>query len=342
MDKILFGSTGLKVSKIAFGGIPIMRLSKVEAVKVVKDVLSMGINFIDTANGYGDSEEKIGEAIKDFSREELIISSKSEARDKKDFLQYIDLSLKRLDTEYIDIYHLHGINSEEEFSRVMEPDGAYAGLLKAIEMGKVRYAAFSSHKIPLAIKILKSKKFQATQIPFNFVDDEAEKEIIPLSRKLSIGFIAMKPMGGGLLNDANLAIRYLAQFEGIVPDPGIEKSDEMAEIIKISENPRPLLKVEKENIKKIRKEMGKEWCHRCEYCMPCPQGIPISAILSVKSMVKRIPIDEISQFMDDAIEKVNACKECEECISKCPYNLKIPELLKKNKDFYKSYKEENS
>jgi len=240
LDKIIFGSTGLKVSKIVFGGITIMRLSKEDGVRVVKDVLGMGINFLDTANAYGNSEEKIGEAIKDFSREGLVISSKSETRDKKSFMENVDLSLKRLGTGYIDIYHLHGINSEEEFSLVMQPGGAYEGLLEVIKTGKVRYTAFSCHKMSLAIKILESKKFQVTQIPFNFVDVEALEEVIPLSQKINIGFIAMKPMGGGLLNDANLAIRYLAQFDGIVPDPGIEKSSEMEEIIKIAENPRPL------------------------------------------------------------------------------------------------------
>jgi uncharacterized protein len=318
-----------------------MRLTKKGGIKMVKEVLNMGINFIDTANAYGDSEEKIGESIKDFSREDLVISSKSEARGKKNFLENINLSLKRLSTDYIDIYHLHGVNSKEILGEVMDSDGAYFGLLNAIEMGKVRYAAFSSHSIPLAIEILKSGKFQITQIPINFVDTEAEEELIPLSQKLNIGFIAMKPMGGGLLNDANLAFRYLAQFKGIIPDPGIEKIEEMEEIIKIINNPRSLTDSEKKKIKRIRSELGNEWCHRCEYCMPCPQNIPISTVLEVKSMVKRIPLSEIIQFMDEAMEKVNNCTECEECIPKCPYNLKIPKLLKKNQAFWYKYKSEN-
>ena len=107
MEKIRFGRTGLMVSKVAFGGIPIMRLSLPEAVKVVRGALDLGINFIDTANAYNDSEEKIGEAIRGIPRENLVIASKSQALDKKTFLEHIDLSLKRLKVDYLDIYQMH-------------------------------------------------------------------------------------------------------------------------------------------------------------------------------------------------------------------------------------------
>jgi len=149
VEKLEFGKTGLWVSRVAMGGIPIMRLRKKEAVDVVKEVLGMGINFIDTATGYGDSEEKIGEALKGKKREDLVIASKAPASDKKTFLEHVDLSLKRMGIDYIDIYHLHGVNSEEKMKQVMGPGGAYEGLQEAIERGEVRHAAFSSHHMPL-------------------------------------------------------------------------------------------------------------------------------------------------------------------------------------------------
>ncbi|MFQ6065701.1 MAG: aldo/keto reductase [bacterium] len=338
MDKLEFGKTGLWVSRVAMGGIPIMRLGKKEAVRVVKKVLDMGINFIDTATGYADSEEKIGEALKGKKREDLVIASKSPAPDKKRFLEHVDLSLKRMRTDYIDIYHLHGVNSEEKFKQVMGPGGAYEGLQEAIERGKVRHTAFSSHHMPVAKKLMLTDKFEVVQIGLNFIDTEPEAEIIPLARRLNLGFICMKPMGGGLLGDANLAFRYLAQFPGIVPDPGIEKIEEMEEIVKIVENPRPLTGEEKKEIQKIREELGKEFCHRCDYCQPCPQDIPISMILVVKSVVRRVPLQAAIEWMAPAMEKARECTECEECIERCPYDLAIPELLKKNIIFWEDYK----
>ena len=338
MDKITFGNTDLKVSKVALGGIPIMRLTKREAARVIKDVLNMGVTFIDTANGYGDSEEKIGEAIKKYKRNSLVLSSKSGASDKKTFLSHLNLSLKHIGTDYIDIYHLHGINSDEQVEKIMDTRGAYHGLEEAVSSGKVRYFAFSSHNPKIAKKLMLTKKFQIVQIPFNFVDNEPEEELIPLASKLNMGFIAMKPMGGGLLEDANLAFRYLAQFEKIVPDPGIEKTEEMAEIVKIVENPRPLTSEEKETIKNIKKELGKSWCHRCDYCQPCPQDISISTVIITKSIIKRMPFTVAMNFLEKAIEKAKQCTECEECIQKCPYNLEIPTLLKENISFWKDYK----
>jgi predicted aldo/keto reductase-like oxidoreductase len=341
MERIRFGNTDLKVSKIALGGIPIMRLDKEDAVKVIRDVINMGINFIDTANGYGDSEEKIGEAIKVFKRQDLVLSSKSAARDKKTFLSHIDLSLKRMSTDYIDIYHLHCINNNQDFEKVMGPKGAYEGLKDAVSNGKIRYYAFSSHNPKIAEKMMNTGRFQVTQIPLNFLDTEPEKKLIPLARKLNIGFIAMKPMGGGMLEDANLAFKYLAQFEEIIPDPGIEKTEEMEEIINIVKNPRPFTEKEKQKIKRIKKELGNRWCHRCGYCQPCPEEIPITSVLITQSTIKRVGYDNAVDWQEKAIEKARDCTECRKCIEKCPYDLDIPALLKENIEIWEKFKKEH-
>ena len=340
MKKIQFGNTDLMVTKAAMGGIPIMRLDFNEGVKVVSEVINMGINFIDTAHVYGDSEKMIGAAIKNHKRENLVLASKSPATDKKTFLSHIDLSLERLGVDYIDIYQMHGVSSEEAMGKVMSEDGAYSGLKEAVTSGKVRYFAFSSHSSLIAKKLMSTKKFQVVQIPFNFVDIEPEDELIPLARKLNMGVIAMKPMGGGILENANLAFRYLAQFEGVVPDPGIEKTEEMAEIIKIIDSPRPLTLSEKEEIERIRKEMVGQWCHRCGYCLPCQNNINIPAVLVAKSTIRRMPPEAVAKFLQSPIEKSKDCTECGKCIEKCPYNLNIPVLLKENIALWENYKNE--
>jgi len=341
IEKIKFGSTDLIVSKIAMGGIPIMRLSMEEAVKVVRDVIDMGVNFIDTANAYDDSEEKIGEAIKPYKRKDLVLSSKSLVRDKKTFLSHIDLSLKRLSTDYIDIYHIHNISDDKDFIKVMEPEGVFEGLEEAVKKGKVQYKAFSSHDPRIAEKIIKTGKFQVMQVPLNFIDTESEERLIPLAHRLNIGFIAMKPLGGGLLEDARLAFKYLAQFEGIIPDPGVEKAEEMEEIINIIKDPHPITREEKQKIKRIKEELGDNWCHRCGYCQPCPEEIPITLVLNVRSMIKRFNNDKLNNLLENAIENARDCSECRECVEKCPYDLDIPEMLKENIGLWENYKKDN-
>ena len=240
MNKIRFGKTGLLVSKVALGGIPITRIPKGDAVNLVREVINLGVNFIDTAHGYIDSEEKIGEAIKGIKREDIVISSKSPVPDKERFNKHLDLSLKRLGVDYIDIYHLHNVSSKEKMDAVFAPGGAMEGLEEAVKAGKVRFPAFSGHNISIALEIIKSGKFAVVQFPFNYIDDEAAKEAIPLAKKLDMGFISMKPMGGGLLNNAGLCFRYLTSYDSIVPDPGIEKIEELREIIGIVEKNEPL------------------------------------------------------------------------------------------------------
>ena len=336
MEKVRFGKTGLMVSKVAFGGIPIMRISRTEAANLVRESINMGINFIDTAHGYTDSEEKIGDAIRGMKRENLIIASKGPGNDKKSFGEQIDLSLKRLGTDYIDIYQFHGISSPEKRDAIFAPGGAMEALDDAVKAGKVRFPAFSSHSLPISIELMKTEKFFVVQLPFNYIDKAAPDEAIPLAKKLDMGFIAMKPMGGGLLDDADLAFRYLMSFDSIVPDPGIEKIEEIRQIIKAVEKNQGLSEEDKKEIERQRTEFGPSWCHRCDYCQPCPQDIRISAALSMKSAFKRMPAERARAFVGGAIEKARTCIECGECIKRCPYDLQIPSLLKEKIAYWDS------
>jgi len=337
MKKVSFGKTGLMVSEIAFGGIPIQRLSIPEAADVVRGVINLGVNFIDTANGYTDSEEKIGLAIKDFPRESIVIASKSGARNKKMFLENLDLSLKRLGTDYIDLYQHHGIGSIEDYNVIMGEDGAYEGMMEAVRAGKVRFPAFSSHSIPAAIHIMREGKFFAVQLPFNYVDDEAAKEAIPLAKELIMGFIAMKPFGGGLLNDAKLSIRYLSQFDNIVPDPGIEKLSEMEEIVSIVESGEGFSAADALAVEKAKAELGSSWCHRCDYCRPCRQNIHISGVLTIESMIKRMLPPRVIAMSGQNMDAARECIGCRDCVERCPYDLDIPELIKDKLEIWDRY-----
>jgi predicted aldo/keto reductase-like oxidoreductase len=336
MEKVRFGKTGLMVSKVALGGIPIMRITKAEAAALVREAISLGINFIDTAHGYSDSEEKIGEGIRGIRREDLIIASKSPANDKKLFNEQLDLSLKRLGVDYIDIYQLHNIGSEAKRDAVFAPGGAYEGMEEAVRAGKIRFPAFSSHSFPLALEIMKGGKFAVVQLPFNYIDHTAEDEAIPLAKKLDMGFIAMKPMGGGLLDNAELSFRYLLQYDNIVADPGIEKIEEIREIAAIIKRKPALTGEDRQEIEKQRLEFGPSWCHRCDYCQPCPQQIAISSVLCARSAFKRMTAERARSMVGPAIEKARTCLECGVCMTRCPYKLEIPALLKERIAYWDS------
>ena len=328
MQRIKFGKTGLMVSKVGFGGIPIMRLPKAEAVGIVREAINQGINFIDTANGYSDSEEKIGEAIKGIKREDLVIASKSMARDKKTCAEHIDLSLKRLGVDYIDLLQLHNITTEAQKETILGPNGAMEALEDAVKAGKLRYMGFSSHPLSMGIDMMKTEKFVSVQLPFNYINSEAADEAIPLAKKLDMGFIAMKPMGGGLLDNAGMVFRFFNSFDSVIPIPGIEKIEEIHEIIKIVEKNETLNDADKKEIEKQKQEYNKTWCHRCDYCLPCPQNINIQMALWSDNAFKRMPKERAVSMFGPIIEKAKTCTECRACAKRCPYNLEIPELLK--------------
>jgi len=336
MERVRFGKTGLMVSKIAFGGIPIQRLGEREAADVVRGVIDLDINFIDTAQNYTTSEERIGLAIRGIPRDALVIATKTFARDKKGLLDSLDKSLKRLGTDYIDIYQHHNIMTMDEYDVIMGEDGAYEGMTEAIRAGKVRYPAFSSHRPEVAVKIMRDGHFAAVQLPFNYIDDAAAKEAIPLAKELDMGFLSMKPFGGGMLGDANLSMKYLAQFDSIVPDPGIEKLSQMEEIIRIVESGEKFSEADADAVARMKEELGASWCHRCDYCQPCPQGISIWSVLTVESFSKRIPLAQLRAAHGVNMEKARTCIKCRECVGRCPYGLSIPELITERLAFWDS------
>ena len=328
------GKTELQVSRIGFGGIPIQRLTEEDAIKVVQRCLDLGVTFLDTANGYTTSEARIGKAIAG-RREQVILATKTAARDKATALEHLELSLKQLQTEYIDLWQFHNLSTEAAYEQVLGPGGAMEAAQEALASGKIRHLGVTSHSLDLAIKMTPTGHFETVQVPLNFVTNEALTELLPLARQHDVGFIAMKPLAGGLLDNANLAIKWLLQFDDVVPDPGIEQVAEIEEIVRIVEGPWELSAEERQEIDHIRTEVGTRFCRRCQYCLPCPQGINITLMMNVRSFMKRFSADwfEKSNF-SAVIETARTCIDCGQCEERCPYHLPIREMLSENIAYY--------
>ena len=344
MDKVRLGKTGLMVNKIGFGGIPIQRLTEAEAVNVVSRCLDLGVNFIDTANGYSTSEERIGKAVKG-RRHDVYIATKTGARTKEGIKENLELSLKRLDTDYIDLYQFHGVNDMPTIDKILDPeDGLYRVFESARQAGKIRHIGITSHQIDAAKAEVKTGKFETIMFPFNFITCEPADELLPLCQEHDVGFIDMKPMGGGLLENAAVAFKYLFQFPEIVLIPGIEDIREIEEIMALYEGPHEITAAERAEMQRLTEELGTRFCRRCEYCQPCQQEIPIPLLMSFPTFVKRLPPDWYlkSPFIPGAMEKAATCVECGECEARCPYNLPIRAMIKESYDLYEKVKAENA
>ena len=343
MKKIRLGKSELMVSRVGMGGIPITRPPLEEAIKIVNKALDLGVNFIDTAAGYSTSEERIGQAIEG-RREEVILTTKSGPTAKEPAEKTLARSLKRLRTDYLDLWQFHGINSMKDYEEIVAPGGAYEVALEALDDGRIRHIGFSSHCLEVGLKLVPTGYFEVIQFPFNFISREPADELIPLAKKHDVGFIGMKPFAGGMIKDANLAIKYVLQQENVVPDPGIEKISDIAEIIDVVNGSWKLSGEEREEIEKIYAQTGNRFCRQCEYCGPCPNGVIIHGLMYLQHLYELWPPERFFtwQYVLDSVESGHNCTQCGLCEPKCPYNLPIREMIQEKLAYYEAKAEEHA
>ena len=324
----ILGKTGLEVSAIGFGGIPVQRISKEEAIKVIERAEELGINFIDTARGYGISETFIGEALEG-RREKWIIASKTMARDKEAMKKDIDISLNNLKTDYIDLYQLHNVRTMEDYEKVLSENGAYAALEEAKVAGKVRHIGITSHSLDMLKIAVESGKFESIMYPYNIVETQAY-EVFKRANELNIGVIAMKPMAGGALTDGTIAMKFILENKSITTAiPGMASIKEVEENSEVGSRFVPLTSEEKEKALKDASELGDEFCRRCGYCAPCCKGIDIPSMFVISGYKERYDLASWAEERYGAMKNTaKDCIECGACEKRCPYNLPIRKMLK--------------
>ena len=285
METIRLGRTDLMVSKTAFGALPIQRISKEDAVKLVRRAYDAGINYFDTANAYTDSEEKLGEALRGV-RQNVVISTKSGGKDKKTVQAHIEESLRRLQTDYIDLFQFH---NPAELPDINDPDGPFAAALEARQKGYIRHIGITNHRLKVAHAAIESGNFETLQFPFCYLATEKDLELVALCREHDMGFIAMKGLSGGLLNNAEACYAFMQEHPTVVPIWGVQHEWELDQWLELTEqNPRLTPELQAV-IDRDRRELAGNFCRSCGYCLPCTAGIDIPQAARMMQLLGRSP-----------------------------------------------------
>jgi predicted aldo/keto reductase-like oxidoreductase len=337
MEKVRLGRTNLIVTKLGWGGIPIQRVGEREGVSVIRAVVEMGVDLLDTARGYTNSEHRIGLALQKIDRP-VILSSKSTVRSAKIYND-VHESLKQLKVKKVNIYHLHNVATFEEYEKVMAPGGGYEGLKRARDEGLIDHIGLTSHSLPVLERAVVDGYFYVIMACYSFLEPDALQKVFPLAREKEVGILTMKPFSGGVIEEAGPALRFVLSTANIVPIPGSETLERALENWKIFTEGYSLTEEDKERIEGIKKEFDSQFCRRCDYCQPCTEKIKIQFAVGLKSIIKRFGTNvQESKWVMDFIEKARNCSECGECLPRCPYHLPIPDLIKKNLAWFDSLK----
>jgi predicted aldo/keto reductase-like oxidoreductase len=327
MEYRILGKTGLKVSRMGFGGIPIQRIDAEGTKKLMQALMDAGINYIDTARGYTVSEEFLGFALEGI-REHFVLATKSMARTAEAMAADIDVSLKNLRTDYIDLYQVHNPNLAQ-LEQVCAPGGALEALEAAKAAGKIGHIGITAHSKEVFEKALELPWVETVMFPYNIVETQGEK-LIRACREKNVGFIDMKPLAGGAIEDATLALRFICANEDVdVLIPGMAEISELSQNLAACEDTAPLSAEEKAKIMQIRQELGTNFCRRCNYCQPCAAGINISGVFLFEGYLSRYGLAEWAKGRYATLPvKASACIGCGACEDRCPYHLPIRKMLK--------------
>jgi predicted aldo/keto reductase-like oxidoreductase len=345
MQKRTLGKTGWELSVIGFGAIKLPRISQKECDILLNKAIDAGINFVDTADCYGDSEEKIGLALKK-RRREVYLSTKIDERDAIGVRNKLERCLRRLRTDWIDLAFFHDVRGSE-YDRIFD-SGGLETLEKAKREGKILEIGISiHHSVAMMRRAVKSGLFSALMVAYSaFDEDRLAVDLLPMAHRAGVGLIAMKPLAGGKLGErpsffrakksihgeslAQVSLRYVLSNPNITcAIPGMMRMHELHENLEVGRHPRKMIAEEIKVLMEFVGEAGKGFCRNCGYCLPCSEGIPIPDIFRFESYYDRYDLKEwAKEQYQSLVVNASACSECEQCLELCPYGVPIPEKLK--------------
>lgn len=333
--QVRLGRTGLTVNKNGFGALPIQRITKRAATALLRKAYANGVNYYDTARSYTDSEEKIGFALAG-ARQNIVIATKTPATTPAGFWEDLATSLRLLQTDTIDIYQFHN----PAFCPLPgDGSGLYEAMLQAKQQGKIWHIGITNHRLAVAWQAIESGLYDTLQFPFNYLSGQEEHRIVAACAQQDMGFIAMKGLSGGLLQNAALVYAWMAQYPGVLPIWGVQTERELDDFLACAEaGAQPLTVAMQKQIEDDRAQLAGDFCRGCGYCMPCPAGIEIQNCARMGLLLRRSPLAGwLSETWQQKMGRIESCTGCGQCRAKCPYGLNIPALLRRNYADYKTF-----
>lgn len=336
MGFVTLGKTGIQAQKQAFGCLPIQRISKEDAVFLLRRAYDGGMNYFDTARAYSDSEEKVGAAFAGM-RDKIYIATKTGATTAEGMWKDLEQSLRLLQTDYIDVYQFH---NPAFCPKPGGEDGLYDAALEAKKQGKIRHISITNHRLAVAHEAIDSGLYETLQFPYSYLAGPQEQELVDKCKAADMGFIAMKGLAGGLIRDGMVAAAFMEQQPTVLPIWGVQHQWELDEFLSCIKEPPAMTAERQAVIDHDRKELSGDFCRGCGYCMPCPMGIEINNCARMSLMLRRAPAAGwLTEEWQEKMKKIETCLHCNKCSSKCPYGLDTPRLLKENyEDYWKVLK----
>ena len=333
MRMVTLGTTGITTPQNAFGALPIQRVDKETAVRILRKARDGGMTYFDTARAYSDSEEKLGLAFEGM-RGQIYLASKTMASTPEGFRKDLSRSLELLRTDYIDVYQFHCAG------RVYRPGdgtGMYECMLEAKAAGQIRHIGITAHKIGVAVEAAESGLYETLQFPFSYLAGEKEEELVRLCRDHQVGFVCMKGLAGGLITNSTAAMAFMTQYDNALPIWGIQRESELDEWLAFMKETPVYSEEVRALVEKERGELSGSFCRGCGYCMPCPAGIAINNCARMSLLLRRAPSQSwLSEHWQAEMKKIEGCLHCKRCISRCPYELDTPALLARNLEDYQN------
>lgn len=334
MVQVTLGRTGLTVNKNGFGALPVQRISLDSAVYLLQKALDNGIDFFDTARAYTDSEEKIGYALS-ARREQFTLATKTMSADVNGFWNDLHTSLKKLNTDCIDIYQFH---NPAFCPKSGDGTGLYEAMEQARTQGKIRFIGITNHRLAVAREAAESGLYDTLQFPFNYLATAEETALADACKARSVGFIAMKALSGGLIVNSAAAYAFQAQYDNVLPIWGVQRESELDEFLSYIDNPPQLTDTLQAVIDRDKRELAGDFCRGCGYCLPCPAQIDIPNCARMSLLLRRSPAQgHLSPEGQEKMARIDQCVHCNHCAEHCPYGLNTPELLQRNYEDYKTF-----
>ncbi len=332
MRNVTLGKTGIVVPQNGFGALPIQRNDMETSIKILRRAYEGGMRYFDTARAYSDSEEKLGNAFAGM-RDKIYIATKTQAKTPEKFWQDLETSLEKLQTDYIDVYQFHMVT---ECWRPGDGSGMYECMEEAKKQGKIRHIGVTSHRGAVAMECVESGLYETLQFPFSYLADEKDIALVKKCEELNVGFIAMKGLAGGLITNSDAAMGFMLDYPNVVPIWGVQRMNELEEWLTFFEKDPQMTDEIRDYIEKERKELSGDFCRGCGYCLPCAVGIEINNCARMSLMIRRAPsAGWLSPEWQAKMDKIDDCINCGACMSRCPYSLETPKLLKKNLEDYR-------